>query len=920
MKVKSVLLCVLLTGILFSCKKGGPTYIIGVSQCSDDEWRDKMNEELKLEAMFYEGVQVEIRPAYDNNERQIRDIQYFIDKGVDLLVVSPNESAPVTPIIEKAFESGIPVIVTDRKITSEKYTAYIGPDNYEIGELAGEYIAKFLRGSGNIVEIMGTSGSTPAIERHAGFINIIKKHPEINVVYQEDAVFLKSLGEKKMEEALLKNKNIDLVFAHNDRMAAGAFKAAQKAKRENEMVFVGIDAVPGEHFGVAQVIDGTLLATFLNPTGGDQIVQMAMNILNEKDFPRETTLPTNIVDQRNARVSKLQSDYIGKQKEKINSLNDKIDSSLNRYTNQRVILYGSLVLLLLVVGLFYVTLKSNKSIKHLNKKLSGQNEETNSQKEQLEVQRDQLVGLSKELEEATHAKLMFFTNISHDFLTPLTLVIEPIAQLVSKGNLSRAQLQMMGLIEKNVNILIRLVKQILDFRNYEDGKMELVLSENDLNKCVKEWNDIFMPSFYRKKIKFRFETTDDFPEYRFAFDKEKIQRAYFNLISNAIKFTDENGRISVKLSSCSVRGNKHALIKISDTGIGLSVEHVQNIFDRFYKVDAHHAGSGIGLALVKAFVDLHGGEITVESKRGTGTVFTIMLPVERTKSSCPLSANLNPEVDEDIFLTAFEDDFYNHVALSDGRAREWVLIIDDNPDILEYVSILLKEEYNILRAKDGREGLRKAIKHVPDIILCDVMMPVMTGLECCRRLKSEMLTCHVPIIMLTVCDRDEQRIEGLKYGADAYVSKPFNSKVLQAQIRTLIEGRRQLKEFFVDKTTFSNEPISGMDRGFLEKLMLMIEQNLSNSDLNIEGVGRMIGLSRVQLYRKVKSLTDNSPNELIRFCRLKKSKSLLASSDMSVSEIAYEVGFSSPSYFTKCYKDYFGENPTIFLKRIEEGT
>jgi ABC-type sugar transport system substrate-binding protein len=473
--------------------------------------------------MFHDNVEVEILSASDNNEKQIKDIQYFIDKKVDILVVSPNESAPVTPIVEKAFDLGIPVIVTDRKVLSEKYNAYIGPDNYEIGKLAGDYVVKYLNGNGNIVEIKGTAGSTPAIERHEGFMSIVRNYPEIKIIFQDDAVFLKSLGKKKMQEALKKHSKIDLVFAHNDRMAQGAYIAAQEMGREKKIRFVGIDAVPG--YGIDQVIDGTLDVTFMNPTGGDKIIQLALDILNHNEFPTEITLPTNIVDKRNARVLKLQSDYIDQQKGKINSLNNKIDSYFARYATQRAMLYSSLILLLLVFILFFLTLKSNKSIKYLNSKLYKQNHETNSQKEQLEKQRDQLLNLSKQLEEATHSKLMFFTNISHDFLTPLTLVIEPIKQLILNRNLSRKQLKLLQLIEKNINILVHLVKQILDFRKYEEGKMELILSKNDLKVCLEEWNKIFLPSFINNKIKFSFNINENFQDYS-CFDPYKT-RAFF---------------------------------------------------------------------------------------------------------------------------------------------------------------------------------------------------------------------------------------------------------------------------------------------------------------------------------------------------------------------------------------------------------
>jgi signal transduction histidine kinase/AraC-like DNA-binding protein len=655
----------------------------------------------------------------------------------------------------------------------------------------------------------------------------------------------------------------------------------------------------------------------MNPTGGDKIIKLALDILNHNDFPTEITLPTNVINKRNAKVLKLQSDYIDQQKVKIISLNDKIDSYFVRYTNQRAMLYSSFILLLLFFILLFLALKSNKSIKYLNSKLSKQNHKTNSQKEKLEKQRDQLLNLSKQLKEATHSKLMFFTNISHDFLTPLTLVIEPIKQLILDLDLSRKQLKLLQLIEKNINILVHLVTQILDFRKYEEGKMELILSKNDLKVCLEEWNKIFLPSFINNKIKFSFNINDNFQDYSVVFDQEKIQRIYFNLLSNALKFTNENGKVHVELSSKLELGRKYAIIKISDNGIGVSVEHIQNIFNKFYQVETNYAGSGIGLALVKSFVDLHKGEIIVESNQGRGSTFTVKLPFEQ-QGHFKLVSNLesNPE----LFFNYNQEDSYMPMGISLEKPKELVLVIDDNPNIHEYLSLLLQKEYNLLKARDGKDGINMAMKYIPDIILCDVMMPVMDGLECCHWLKSEVLTCHIPIMMLTVSSQDEQRIEGFKSGADAYIAKPFNSEVLQTQIRTLIQGRKQLMQFFSDKSSVFGNTAGDLDKGFIEKIMCLIGKNLSDSNLNVEDLGKIIGLSRVQLYRKVKSITNNSPNEIIRMCRLKKARSLLAASELSISEIAYEVGFSSPSYFNKCYKKYFNENPTVLLKRVKEGS
>ena len=325
----------------------------------------------------------------------------------------------------------------------------------------------------------------------------------------------------------------------------------------------------------------------------------------------------------------------------------------------------------------------------------------------------------------------------------------------------------------------------------------------------------------------------------------------------------------------------------------------------------HHAGSGIGLALVKAFVEMHGGTIQVESDERQGTMFTVELPV----CSCTSVADtLSLEVSEQDVPVEFSEDEEEQEPGYDS-SRMSVLIIDDNADIRSYVHGLLNAEYSVIEAANGSEGIRKAMKYVPDLIISDVMMPGMDGIECCRRLKSELQTCHIPVILLTACSLDEQRIQGYDGGADSYISKPFSSQLLLARIRNLIDSHQRLKQFFGDRQTLAKEDICDLDKDFVEKFKTIIEEKMSDSGLNVEDLGKDMGLSRVQLYRKIKSLTNYAPNELLRMARLKRAASLLASSELTVAEIAYEVGFTSPSYFTKCYKEQFGESPTEFLKR-----
>ena len=910
-----ILIPVFIGGLLASCTRNEPRFRIGVSQCSDDEWRHQMNNEMLREALFYDGVEVDIRTVKDDNVRQIEDIRNFIEEGVDLLVVAPNEAAPITPVVEEAYDRGIPVIVFDRKILSDKYTAYIGADNYEIGKAIGRYVVNMLQGQGNVVEISGLTGSTPAMDRHQGFVSAISPYPGIKLLASEDAGWLRSEAGQKMDTLLAHFPQIDVVYAQNDRMAAGAYAVARQKGRAGEMRFIGTDALSGEGYGVEQVLKGELDATFIYPTGGDRVIQMAMDILNKRGFPRETILSTSVVDATNAQIMQMQTTHIATLDGKIETLNGKMNHYLDRYATQQVVLYGSLLVLLLVIGLLVAVYISLRTKNRLNRELSRQKEklelqklQLTQQKEQLIQQKEQLEQLSHELEAATHAKLVFFTNVSHDFRTPLTLIADPIEQLLTDKSLGERPRQLLELMKKNVNILLRLVNQILDFRKVENGRMELHLEPFDLLSSFSGWNDSFRMALLKKHISFSFEAMPD-KDFRIMADCEKMERIYFNLLSNAVKYTPENGKITVKLE-----GDATSLcFSVFNSGSHISSKEVDAIFERFYQIDGHQAGTGIGLALVRAFVEMHGGQIIAQSDE-KGTIFTVLLPAQSISQYQPTVVTL-PAEEAEVSSTLVESELSADEEEPGVAGRPTVLIIDDNADIRHYVKTLLAGEYHVLEALEAATGIRLAMKYVPDVIVSDVMMPGMDGVECCRRLKTELQTSHIPVILLTACSLDEQRIQGYNGGADSYISKPFNSQLLLSRIRNLIDSRRQLRQFFGDNQTLAKENISDMDKDFVSRFKALVEEKMRDAELNVEDLGKDMGLSRVQLYRKLKSLTNYAPNELLRQARLKKAASLLASSEMTIAEIAYEVGFSSPSYFTKCYKEQFGESPTDFLKR-----
>ena len=701
----------------------------------------------------------------------------------------------------------------------------------------------------------------------------------------------------------------NLIYAHNDRMAVAAADAAKAAGRD-DMKIIGIDAAP--EIGIKAVADSVIDATFPYPTEGYTLVRTAMDILEGRPFERYVKLPSSaVVDLSNAEILLMQNAKLKEETGKITWLKSRVDEYWTQHSVQTTLFYAAIAIVALLFIIIFGLLRMFWIRKRHQIKLAEQNRE-------LEQQRDRVIALNEQLQEATQSKLMFFTNVSHDLRTPLTLIAGPVEQLAAAENLTPDQHAMASIANKNVKILHRLINQVLDFRKYENGKLDLTLSEVDLSAMIKDWCDSFRNMAVSRDIKFTLDIAGD--DFTTAVDVEKIERVMFNLISNAFKYTLPNGEIRVGLR----RDGDSIIITVSDTGKGISAEDLSHIFERFFQVEKIHPnGSGIGLSLAKAFVELHQGTISADSEVGKGSVFTVSLSVRHTggdvvKSASGISASDVSLELEDISAAPVEID----------KDRTVVLVIDDNPDIRAMMTSLLKSEYTVLTASDGIKGIRMATKYVPDLIICDVMMPLMDGLECCRRLKNEQATSHIPVLMLTACSMDEQRIQGYECGADAYLSKPFNAAVLTARCRSLIENRMRVqafsgmplrKETVAESVHAATAPCNGpgeIDNDFYNRFVALVEAEMSDPNLSVDNVARRMGLGRTQFYRKIKSLTNYSPVELLRNMRLARARTLLTSTDRSVSEIAYEVGFSSPAYFGKCYKDRYGETPTDIRDRL----
>ena len=519
--------------LLASCSEER-VYKIGVSQCSQDDWREKMNDEVKREIMFHEDAVVEIRSADDNNQKQIEDIKYFADNGFDILIVSPNEAAELTPVIKEVYENGMPVIIFDRNINGDTYTARIGVDDEGLGRSAAHYAVHMKGKDAKAIEIFGLRGSTPAEGRHQGFSKEFAReggHLLASVAAnwnKEDAVPV-------VDSLLNIYPDVDLIFAHNDRMAIGASEVARRHGR-GDITIIGIDAAP--NIGIKAVADSVIDATFLYPTEGHRLIQTALKILKGKPYEREVILPvSSAVDLSNADILLLQNETLNEETGKMRLLKRRIDDYWAQHSSQTSLFYASIAIIILLFGVFFLLLRAFWQHRRHQAMLMDQNR-------LLEEERDKQKMLNEKLEEATQSKLMFFTNVSHDLRTPLTLIAEPVAQLAEADNLTRQQATLIKIADKNVRILRRLINQILDFRKYENGKLDLKLSEVDFGKAIEEWMESFRAVARKRDIRLALDAPDG-ESVKMALDSEKIERVFFNLVSNAFKYTPDNGTITV---------------------------------------------------------------------------------------------------------------------------------------------------------------------------------------------------------------------------------------------------------------------------------------------------------------------------------------------------------------------------------------
>jgi signal transduction histidine kinase/DNA-binding response OmpR family regulator len=906
--------CLLLQLILGGCgAEEKRKFRVGFSQCTMfDDWRKAMVNEMSRELIFYDDIEFILKDAEGDNEKQISQIEELIDQHVDLLIVSPNEAEPITKTVEKVFSKGIPVVILDRKINSSSYTSYVGADNRYIGETVGRYAANLLKGKSNVIELWGLKGSTPFIERDQGFRHVMSQYSGVKVTIVEGDWGQKRDAEAAFKQLLNSSGDYDLVFAQNDIMALAAHEVYQKMNRPKKLNFIGIDGLAGPGGGMENVANGTLKATALYPTGGDKAIQVASDILRRRSFERENLLKTVMIDSSNVFVMQMQADKILNQQKDILRQEVKNSEQIQVYNSQRRLVHfllASLVVLVIVSGIAIISWRDKIDI---NRKLTSKSQE-------IVEQRDTIAEMARQAEIAIQEKLRFFTNISHEFKTPLALILGPAESLLQSAEFKDRSREYVVLIKKNAARLLLLINQLMDFRKIEEKRMRVHVSEIDLVQFIR---DIMIPfDNVAKMRKIQFLLNANVDPLKVWIDPNIYDKVIFNLLSNAFNFTHDRGKINISISLDNEEWN--ALIVVEDNGEGMSKESVQHAFDRFYTHESV-GGTGLGLSLSKELIEAHHGEIVLTSEKGNGTRFCIVQPLgnahfeESQIQRAPTMHKTNPHLE---FLDDYEVPYETLMSAPATFDKHYtILIIEDHKELRAFLKNELTPYYNIEEATEGLEGLRLAFEIVPDIVICDVMIPGKDGYEVTRTLKTDVRTSHIPVIILTAKGAIEQKIVGIKTGADDYITKPFVFELLHQRIQAIIKGREVLKEHYSQEVSLTpqlNTP-GALDKKFLNDFRALVEKNIDNAEFNVNDIGPELGMSRIQVYRKVKALMDCSINDYIINVRLKRAKYLLLTTDKSVAEISTEVGFSSPNYFSTTFKTKFNLSPKDF-KQTQSG-
>lgn len=882
---------------------------IGFSQClSDHPWRDAMNHSMRIEASLYPEVELEIYEAHNDVRRQIAHVEKLINDGVDVLIISPIETEMIVPAIEKAYDLGIPIILIDRKINSQKYSSYVGGDNLEVGRNAGNYIITSTSDNANVIELMGADKSTPVMERSKGFRQMVSQAPSIallkslkgietGIPKEQFSTVLDSLGQK----------NIDYIYAFNDQMALQAWQVAREKGLEKKIKFIGVDGLNGPNGGIELVREGILEATILYPTGGAEAIEIAMEIVAGKEVPKDNILNTTVIDLRNADMMKNQFDKINNQQLDIEQQITALRMQEERYYAQNTLLKVTMALLAIILSLTFYSIYSIFAIRKKNRQLQLTNKKVT-------VQRNQIKKIADELKQSSEAKYNFFTGISHEFKTPLTLILSSIESI---REMARAKgtgiVEEVELINNNSNRLLRLINNLLDFRKVEDRKFNLKVSNTNLFAFSKSLYEDFKHEAKRRNISFEISCNNK--DLEVYLDRNLMDKVYFNLLSNAFKFTPDNGLVHIVIHD--VIDQNTVTVCFKDTGIGIPKNEIQNIFKPYFKGSNNRKiSTGIGLHLSKVFVELHKGKLAVVSVHGTEFNMTLLKG----------KAHFDEDeiIEEPDLVNEAVIEFNQYASLEDpslmketmeAQEKYSILIIEDNPDLSSFLEKKLKVEFDI-SLSDGTDAIEKALETIPDIIICDLILPGKNGFEICEILKKDLRTSHVPIVVLTAMSDKEFYLRGLQSGADLYLTKPFSYSILVQSIKSLLYNREKLRFYYTNNIykIEQTDSFGNLEQQFINNLNKIIKENLDNSGFTVENLATSLRISRVQLYRKVKAILGFSISDYISNFRLEKSKAMLETTSLSVSEIAYGSGFSSPNYFSTSFKNKFGNSPAAYRK------
>ena len=879
------------------------TYKIGFSQCCHDTWRDVMNNEMARELAFHPEIKFEIKESFNNSDRQIEQIRAFAKEKVDLLIVSPNESKPLTPVIEEVYKLGIPVILIDRKTDSDLYTAYISADNYELGRTAGKYIASQVKGKGNVIEIKLQMTTSPSIERNRGFKEAVAASSNLQIVDSVDTKKGLDDIQKQFPTTLRQHPEANIVFGHTDLLAEIAYNIAKKEGRAKDLFFVGIDGIPIDN-GMQNVKNGVLDASLLYPTGGADAIQIAVKILKKQAFEKENKLFSTVINADNVDIFLAQFQKLTDQQTDIQRQDTKIQDLNKTYSSQRNRLYfmsALLFIVLLLGGLLFFLLREKQLS---NKILAEQNQAILAQKNEIEK-------VSLIAQQATEEKLRFYSYISHEFRTPLSLILTPTEDLLNRKTFDTKDTRYtLQFIRKNANRLLRLVDQLLELRKLDAGKMVLEAQQTDLVVFVKDIVSDFNLKAKSNAIDLQFICP--FETLPFWFDAEKLDKVLFNIISNAFKYTPKNGLIHVSL----LKNVDKIDIIIADNGIGMTEEEKQHAFDLFYRANQNISfGTGLGLALSLEFVNLHNGTIQLASEKGKGTTFRITLPFVENQGEIPLLF-ANENIKRPPINYGFND------IVSEEKTKKGtpqyldttIVLIEDNPDLNDFLKRKLEKTYHIVTSVTAEQGWELILENIPDVIISDVMLPNMDGFGLTQKVKNDFRTSHIPVILLTAKGHIDNQIEGTKAGADAYMTKPFNQQLLEERIKSLIDNRDRMRRRFSGEITNPSQ-VAKTERKFLVEFESLIDRHIKDNTLTVEKLSQELGMSRVQLFRKISALTNKNVTDYIAEFKLQKAKALLSDTEKTIAEIAYEAGFNNPSYFTTFFKQKTNQTPSEFRQK-----